>query len=144
MHMIQFFSFSVSFSHSVSLYVYSQNVDNKFQSLAHKVLITFLFKIPTQCFVYFSVTPVDWNKEAQSTLKAALKRTPNTNVAKNVIFFLGDGMGISTVMAARVLKGQLMGKTGEETVLNFEKFPNVALSKVGNPDGKSKSMKGLY
>ena len=32
--------------------------------------------------------------------------------AKNVILFLGDGMGISTVTAARILQGQLQGKTG--------------------------------
>ena len=51
-------------------------------------------------------------------------------MAKNVILFLGDGMGISTVTAARIYKGQLNGQTGEETQLNFEKFPNVALSKV--------------
>ena len=34
--------------------------------------------------------------------------------AKNVIFFLGDGMGISTVTAARIFAGQTAGATGEE------------------------------
>ena len=34
--------------------------------------------------------------------------------AKNVILFLGDGMGISTVTAARILAGQLKGMSGEE------------------------------
>ena len=43
---------------------------------------------------------------------------------------LGDGMGMSTVTAARILRGQLDGKTGEETVLSWEAFPHVALSKV--------------
>jgi alkaline phosphatase len=28
---------------------------------------------------------------------------------KNVILFLGDGMGVSTVTAARILEGQLLG-----------------------------------
>ena len=28
---------------------------------------------------------------------------------KNVILFLGDGMGVSTVTAARIFEGQLMG-----------------------------------
>lgn len=50
--------------------------------------------------------------------------------AKNVIFFVGDGMGISTLTAARILEGQLNGKPGEENRLSFEKFPNVALSKT--------------
>jgi alkaline phosphatase len=52
------------------------------------------------------------------------------NIAKNVILFIGDGMGASTVTAARIYKGQKSGNPGEETVLNFEDFPNVALSKV--------------
>ena len=50
--------------------------------------------------------------------------------AKNVILFIGDGMGISTLTAARILKGQLSGKHGEEEELHFEKFPNMALIKV--------------
>lgn len=48
---------------------------------------------------------------------------------------LGDGMGMSTVTAARILRGQLDGKTGEETVLSWEAFPHVALSKVRNYNG---------
>ena len=38
---------------------------------------------------------------------------------KNVILFLGDGMGVSTVTAARILEGQLMGGSGEENFLSF-------------------------
>lgn len=60
----------------------------------------------------------------------ALMFTPNTNRAKNVILFIGDGMDSTTVTAARIYKGQLNGNTGEENFLNFEKFPSVALSKV--------------
>lgn len=51
-------------------------------------------------------------------------------MAKNVIFFLGDGMSVPTVVAARTLMGQLEGKSGEESQLSFEKFPFVGLSKV--------------
>ena len=39
-------------------------------------------------------------------------------------------MGIPTVTAARILKGQQAGNTGEETVLAWEDFPHAALSKV--------------
>jgi len=39
-------------------------------------------------------------------------------------------MGISTITAARILKGQLKNKPGEETVLSFEKFPFAGLSKA--------------
>ena len=39
-------------------------------------------------------------------------------------------MGVPTVTAARILKGQLKGQTGEESLLEMDKFPFVALSKV--------------
>lgn len=74
--------------------------------------------------------PKYWRDQAQQTLKYALRlQNLNTNVAKNVIMFLGDGMGVSTVTAARILKGQLHHSPGEETRLEMDKFPYVALSK---------------
>jgi len=39
-------------------------------------------------------------------------------------------MGVSTVTAARILKGQLQSQSGEEALLEFDKFPSVGLSKV--------------
>ena len=73
-----------------------------------------------------------WNDLAYDSLQKAITReqTLNTNKAKNVVFFVGDGMGITTVTAARILKGQLEGDHGEETYLEWDKFPSVALSKV--------------
>lgn len=53
--------------------------------------------------------------------------------AKNVILFVGDGMGVSTVTAARILDGQLAnGSSGEENSLAFERFPFTALVKTYN------------
>ncbi len=56
----------------------------------------------------------------------------NATRAKNVILFIGDGMGISTITAARILEGQkVKGSTkGEENLLSFEQFPNAALSRT--------------
>ncbi|XP_065097249.1 alkaline phosphatase, tissue-nonspecific isozyme [Paramisgurnus dabryanus] len=81
--------------------------------------------------------PVFWNEWAQRTLKNALTlQELNKNVAKNIILFLGDGMGIPTVTAARILKGQLSGQPGEETQLEMDKFPYVALSKTYNTNAQ--------
>ncbi|MFK8028921.1 MAG: alkaline phosphatase [Gammaproteobacteria bacterium] len=52
--------------------------------------------------------------------------------ARNVILFIGDGMSLDTVTAARILAGQQRGGTGEEHVLAFETLPQTALSKVYN------------
>jgi len=51
-------------------------------------------------------------------------------VARNVILFIGDGMGVSTVTAVRILDGQRKGMSGEENVLPFERFAHVALAKT--------------
>ena len=50
--------------------------------------------------------------------------------ARNVILFIGDGMGIATVTATRILDGQRRGGQGEDNVLSFEKFPYTAFSKT--------------
>jgi len=81
--------------------------------------------------MYVEAVWEDWNSLAQSALTDALKlQTLNTNVAKNVILFLGDGMGLSTVTAGRIYAGQLRNQSGEEFKLAFDMFPHVALSKV--------------
>src|SRR5688572_32458292 len=57
-----------------------------------------------------------------------------TGKAKNVIVFLGDGMSLTTVAAARIHEGQRKGNAGEENSLAFERFPHTALSKTYNTD----------
>lgn len=81
--------------------------------------------------------PKFWNAWAQRTLKNALTlQNLNKNRAKNLILFLGDGMGVSTVTAARILKGQLSGQSGEETLLEMDKFPFVSLAKTYNTNAQ--------
>ncbi|XP_039861810.1 alkaline phosphatase, tissue-nonspecific isozyme [Simochromis diagramma] len=81
--------------------------------------------------------PKFWNTWAQRTLKNALTlQELNKNKAKNLILFLGDGMGVPTVTAARILKGQLNGQSGEETQLEMDKFPFVSLSKTYNTNAQ--------
>ncbi len=56
--------------------------------------------------------------------------------AKNVILFIGDGMGVSTVTAMRIYAGQKQGQSGEEYVLPFERFEHVALVKTYNTNAQ--------
>ncbi|XP_046714387.1 alkaline phosphatase, intestinal, tandem duplicate 1 [Silurus meridionalis] len=78
--------------------------------------------------------PSYWNEQARRMLDGALKLQPQNHRAKNIILFLGDGMGVSTVSAARIMRGQIDGQTGEETVLAMDKFPYLALSKTYSVD----------
>lgn len=71
-----------------------------------------------------------WQSRAQLTLRNQLMKERNTNIAKNVILFLGDGMSIPTLTAARIYLGQNRNSSGEESRLSFESFPYIGLSKV--------------
>ncbi|ALE17623.1 Alkaline phosphatase [Altererythrobacter epoxidivorans] len=62
--------------------------------------------------------------------------------AKKVILFIGDGMGISTITAARIYAGQKLGQSGEEYVQSFEKFDNVALVKTYNSNAQTPDSAG--
>ncbi|XP_030911285.1 intestinal-type alkaline phosphatase-like [Geospiza fortis] len=75
-------------------------------------------------------TPGYWNKGARRRLELALALQPAAQRAKNIILFMGDGMGLSTMSAARIYKGQLAGASGEESVLAMETFPHMALAKT--------------
>ncbi|XP_064472691.1 alkaline phosphatase-like [Ornithodoros turicata] len=63
---------------------------------------------------------------------------PNTRRARNIIFFLGDGMGISTVTAGRIYRGQRRdGSSGEEGCLSWDRFPHVSLHKTYGLDAQT-------
>ncbi len=54
----------------------------------------------------------------------------NFGTAKNVIFFLGDGMGFSTTSAARIYHAQSRKLMGENAKLSFERFQHAGQSIV--------------
>ena len=62
--------------------------------------------------------------------------------ARNVILFLGDGMSLTTVAAARILEGQRKGNPGEENLLSWERFPHTAFSKTYNTDSQTPDSAG--
>jgi len=76
------------------------------------------------------MTPDEWYAAGAAAVARNARVRPVTGRAKNVILFVGDGMGITTITAARILDGQRKGGSGEENALAFEAFPNVALSKT--------------
>src|SRR5262245_2734867 len=57
--------------------------------------------------------------EGQAAVVRARALLPPGTRARNVILFVGDGMGLSTITAARILEGQRRGESGEENRLAF-------------------------
>ncbi|MGY0797944.1 alkaline phosphatase [Lysobacter sp. A286] len=72
----------------------------------------------------------------------AAERGAMEGQAKNVILFVGDGMSLPTVAAARILEGQLKGTPGERNRLSWEHFPATALSKTYNTDQQTPDSAG--
>jgi len=87
-----------------------------------------------------------WFSDAQTKLAsaqdAASKVVTESGKAKNVILFVGDGMGISTVTAARILAGQLQGEMGEDHQLSFETMPYSGFVKTYNVDAQTPDSAG--
>ena len=68
----------------------------------------------------------------------------NKEKAKNVILFVGDGMGVSTLTAARIFQGQQVqgNEGGEENFLSFEQFAHTALVKTYNTNQQTPDSAG--
>ncbi|BFZ23945.1 hypothetical protein BsWGS_26984 [Bradybaena similaris] len=78
--------------------------------------------------------PEYWENDGREDILKSLLVKKNAGLAKNVVIMIGDGMGLPSVTAGRIYKGQKRGQTGEEFKLSFEEFPHVALSKTYNLD----------
>ncbi len=72
----------------------------------------------------------------------AAERGAMSGGAKNLILFVGDGMSLPTVAAARVLEGQRAGRSGEEQKLAWEEFPATALSRTYNTNSQTPDSAG--
>ncbi|XP_076240183.1 alkaline phosphatase [Calliopsis andreniformis] len=67
-----------------------------------------------------------WHELANLELEEALSYKWNTNRAKNVIIFVGDGMSPDTITASRIYRG------GETSRLAWERFPHIGILKTYN------------
>jgi len=76
-----------------------------------------------------------WFEQGRTTYEKLAKGSQSKR-PRNVILFVGDGMGPSTVTSARILEGQRKGQSGEENYLGFERFPYTAFAKTYNVDAQ--------
>ena len=84
-------------------------------------------------------TPAWWFRAGAAQAAA---RGATAGKARNVILFVGDGMSLTTVAAARILDGQRRGGSGEENMLSWEAFQHTALSKTYNTDSQTPDSAG--
>lgn len=101
-----------------------------------------------QCLLVFTLSMVTadsgniqdseyWYEQARESLRRRLLphegKLPH---ASNVVLLVGDGLGMSTLTAARIFKGQREGRKGESSYLAWDNFPTVALAKTYNLDAQ--------
>lgn len=75
-------------------------------------------------------------KAGQAELKRLIADKPNNRMARNVIIFIGDGMGVSTLTAGRIFEGQQLGLDGESYVAEMDRLPHTALVKTYSHDAQ--------
>ena len=75
---------------------------------------------------------------AQGEAQAAAHRAaPNHgDKAKDLIIFIGDGMGVSTITAGRIWQGQAAGQDGESTQTAMDSLDYAALVKTYSNDAQ--------
>jgi alkaline phosphatase len=84
-------------------------------------------------------TPAWWFRAGAAQAAA---RGATHGRARNVILFVGDGMSLATVAAARILDGQRKGGPGEGNRLAWENFPDTAFSRTYNTDSQTPDSAG--
>jgi hypothetical protein len=72
-----------------------------------------------------------WENLARGQLMSRAPIAIGTRRPKNVVFFLGDGMGMAAVTAARIHKGQKMRLENNQQPLFFEQFLYAGHVKAG-------------
>lgn len=82
------------------------------------------------------VTTEDYRRQARDELARLKASTPINARAKNVIIFIGDGMGISTLTAARIYQGQKLGRDGESFTTAMDSLSHAALVKTYSHDAQ--------
>ena len=88
-----------------------------------------------------AVTPIAtttnaYRQQAIAELERLKADRPIAGKARNVILFIGDGMGVATLTAARIHQGQRRGVDGESFVTAMDGLPNAAMVKTYSHDGQ--------
>lgn len=79
-------------------------------------------------------TTAEYRAQGEAELARLRATRPIERRARNVIIFIGDGMGVSTLTAARIHQGQRAGLDGPSLVTAMDGLPHTALVKTYGHD----------
>ena len=106
------------------------------------ILLTAARALPAAAPVAAPETPQRWFAEGAAAARQAIAEAGGAQRARNVIVFLGDGMGFTTVAAGHIYAGQKLGRDGESFRLSFEQFPYTAFSRTYETDQQTPDSAG--
>ena len=127
---INLFIYSLSFTHSLTI----DEGDHKRDLLMGHSHARMKRALEETKF-HYPWAKTDWNALGKKRIKETIKNMQkkiNVKQAKNVILFIGDGMGLQTTSATRVFKSQKYGLSKEDIYLSWEKMPFAGLIRVGS------------
>ena len=108
--------------------------------LLHLLLAPALITAPAFAQTAPAKPPINTSDGYLNAGKAELARLiadkPNNRKARNVIIFIGDGMGVATLTAGRIFEGQQLGLDGESYVAEMDRLPHTALVKTYSHDAQ--------
>jgi alkaline phosphatase len=83
-----------------------------------------------------SGTTASYRQQGEAELEVRRSAAARPDRARNVIIFIGDGMGVSTITAARIFAGQQAGLDGESFVTAMDQLDHTALVRTYSHDGQ--------
>jgi len=113
---------------------------SRFVTIAFGMIIVGCARAPAlkeTTYAYRGSVPVQVNDPYYQSADQAVRARISEKFApkaKNVILFIGDGMGVSTVTAMRIYAGQIQGLDGESYKLRMEQMPYAAFSRTYSHD----------
>lgn len=127
---------SVGFSFTILGYYSNSGISWNYFKVASVISNSSIFSPGVYGDIFRNQDSNAWYEGGAKLIEDNLKVKKNTNTAKSGILFVGDGLGITTITAARIYDGQLKSDVqfGEENVLSWETFPWTALSKTYHVD----------
>ncbi|MBD3775358.1 MAG: alkaline phosphatase [Rhodobacteraceae bacterium] len=87
-------------------------------------------------FAQQATTSAEYRAQGEAELAARIASPERPDRARNVIIFIGDGMGVSTLTAARILAGENAGVDGESFVTAMDSLHHTALVRTYSHDGQ--------
>lgn len=120
---------------------------SRLSSLFLSIYLPFCHADATPIQASFTDSATPGYQQGQAWLKQRLQQRSEQAAttsarANNLVLFVGDGMSVTTLTAARILQGQRRGDSGEENQLSFERFPYSALVKTYNTNQQTPDSAG--